>query len=153
MKLKGISERSVRRLQTAYTSCAVIYEFDSQQADLIASLQGPDKQVVLGGDGRCDSPGYSAKYGSYTLMDLNTNKILDIQLVQSNEVKGSTHMELEGLKRGLSLLIDTNHIEVSTLVTDRHVMIKKFMKDNHPEINHYFDVWHIAKGITQLTSY
>ncbi|VDI11931.1 Hypothetical predicted protein, partial [Mytilus galloprovincialis] len=131
MKLKGISERSVRRLQTAYTSCAVIYEFDSQQADLIASLQGPDKQVVLGGDGRCDSPGYSAKYGSYTLMDLNTNKILDIQLVQSNEVK------------------DTNHIEVSTLVTDRHVMIKKFMKDNHPEINHYFDVWHIAKGISK----
>ncbi|CAC5398264.1 unnamed protein product [Mytilus coruscus] len=145
MKLKGISERSVRRQQTAYTSCAVIYEFDSQQADVITSLQGPDKQVVLDGDGRCDSPGYSAKYGSYTLMDLNTNKILDIQLVQSNEVKGSTHMELEGLKRGLSLLMDTNNIEVSTLVTDRHVMIKKFMKDNHPEINHYIDVWHIAK--------
>ncbi|XP_052099541.1 uncharacterized protein LOC127734027 [Mytilus californianus] len=40
MKLKGISERSVRRLQTAYTSCAVIYEFDSQQADLLTSLQG-----------------------------------------------------------------------------------------------------------------
>ncbi|XP_052106632.1 uncharacterized protein LOC127739086 [Mytilus californianus] len=124
MKLKGISERSVRRLQTAYTSCAVIYEFDSHQADLLTSLQGPDKQIILGGDGRCDSPGYSAKYGSYTLMDLNTNKILDIQLVQSNEVKGSTHMEFEGLKRGLSLLMDTNHIEVSTLVTNRHVMIK-----------------------------
>ncbi|CAG2218046.1 unnamed protein product [Mytilus edulis] len=44
-----------------------------------------DKQVVLGGDGRCDSPGYSAKYGSYTLMDLNTNKILDIQLVQISQ--------------------------------------------------------------------
>ncbi|CAC5381135.1 unnamed protein product [Mytilus coruscus] len=63
MKLKGISERSVRRLQTAYTSCAVIYEFDSQQVDMLSSLQGPDKQVVLGGDGRCDNPGYSAKYG------------------------------------------------------------------------------------------
>ena len=40
------------------------------------------KQIVLGGDARCDSPGYSAKYGSYSLMDLETNKILDIQLVQ-----------------------------------------------------------------------
>jgi hypothetical protein len=38
--------------------------------------------VVLGGDARCDSPGYSAKYGSYTLMDLVTKKILDFQLVQ-----------------------------------------------------------------------
>ncbi|CAC5398254.1 unnamed protein product [Mytilus coruscus] len=90
MKLKGISERSARRLQTAYTSCAVICEFDSQQADLLTSLQGPDKQEVLSGDGRCDSPGYSAKYGSYTLMDLNTNKILDIQLVQSKS-SGSTY--------------------------------------------------------------
>ena len=34
------------------------------------------------GDARCDSPGYSAKYGSYTLMDLVTKKILDFQLVQ-----------------------------------------------------------------------
>ncbi|CAC5426251.1 unnamed protein product [Mytilus coruscus] len=87
MKLKGISERSVRRLQTEYTSCAVIDEFDSQQADLIPSLQGPDKQIVVCGDGMCDSSGYSAKYGSYTLMDLNTNEILDIQLVQLCELE------------------------------------------------------------------
>ena len=40
------------------------------------------RPVVLGGDARCDSPGYSAKYGSYTLMDLVTKKILDFQLVQ-----------------------------------------------------------------------
>ena len=31
-----------------------------------------------------DSPGYSAKYGSYSLMDLGTNKVIDLQLVQVN---------------------------------------------------------------------
>ena len=39
-------------------------------------------EVVLGGDARCDSPGYSAKFGSYSLMDLNTNKIVDVRLIQ-----------------------------------------------------------------------
>ena len=37
---------------------------------------------MLGGDGRSDSPGHSAKYGSYTFMDLEHNVILDVELVQ-----------------------------------------------------------------------
>lgn len=67
---------------------------------------------------------------------------------QSNEVKGSTHMELLGLKRGLRDL-ELNNIQVQDLVTDRHVMIKSYMKKDRPEINHYFDVWHIAKGTVE----
>ena len=37
---------------------------------------------MLGGDRRADSPGHSAKYGSYYVLELNHNIILDIQLVQ-----------------------------------------------------------------------
>ena len=36
----------------------------------------------MGGDGRCDSSGHSANYGTYSLMDAEQNKILDSQLVQ-----------------------------------------------------------------------
>ena len=38
------------------------------------------------GDGRCDSPGYSAKYGTYTIMDSTTSKIADFEVVQVSEV-------------------------------------------------------------------
>ena len=41
-----------------------------------------DTPVTLGGDGRADSPGHSAKYGSYTVLELNTNKVIGIELVQ-----------------------------------------------------------------------
>lgn len=64
--------------------------------------------------------------------------------LQSNKVKGSSHMELAGLKRAMGFLKD--HVNIKTLVTDRHSMVKKYMKDCHAEKNHYFDVWHIAKG-------
>lgn len=57
-------------------------------------------------------------------------------------------MELLGLKRGLRDL-ELNNIQVHDLVTDRHVMIKSYMKKDRPEINHYFDVWHIAKGTVE----
>lgn len=72
--------------------------------------------------------------------------MVDFQLVQSNEVAGSTHMELEGLKRGLQRLEDAG-LHVQTLVTDRHGMVKKFMRTEHHDKKHYFDVWHMAKGI------
>ncbi len=49
------------------------------QAELLSSVQD---NLILGGDGRCDSPGHTAKYGTYTLMDLQLKKILHIQLVQ-----------------------------------------------------------------------
>ena len=53
-------------------------------------------------------------------------------------------MELEGLKRGMTFL--ERHVKVKDLVTDRHSMVKKYMRENHKDKNHYFDVWHVAKG-------
>lgn len=67
---------------------------------------------------------------------------------QCNEVKGSAHMELEGLKRSMTFLRD--YVNVASLVTDRHSMVKKYMRDEHPHKKHYFDVWHIAKGTSNF---
>ena len=53
-------------------------------------------------------------------------------------------MELAGLKRAMGFLQD--HVNITTLVTDRHSMDKKYMRNFHPEKHPYFDVWHIAKG-------
>ena len=50
------------------------------QTELREQYQG--RVLTLGGDARCDSPGFSAKFGSYTLMDLEFGKVVDLQLVQ-----------------------------------------------------------------------
>ena len=42
--------------------------------------------MTIGGDGRADSPGHTAKYGMYTAIELEVNKIIDIQLVQVNRI-------------------------------------------------------------------
>ena len=54
-------------------------------------------------------------------------------------------MELEGLKRSLSHMIE-NGIEIERFITDRHCQVKKFLREEYPEIQHKFDVWHVAKG-------
>ena len=45
-------------------------------------LQEEGRPLILGGDGRADSPGHSAKYGTYTLMELEKCQVVDIQVVQ-----------------------------------------------------------------------
>ena len=65
--------------------------------------------------------------------------------LQSSEVKNSYHMELEGLKRAIKDMTEKG-IEIVELVTDRHSMVKKYMREENPEIRHWFDIWHCAKG-------
>ena len=66
-------------------------------------------------------------------------------MLQSNEVGGSYHMEKEGLRRVLDFFTQKK-LKVGTLVTDRHKQINKWIREDHPGIKHYYDVWHVAKG-------
>lgn len=68
-----------------------------------------------------------------------------IDLLQSNEVKNSNAMELEGLKRALNT-VDAKGVTISDLTTDRHVQVRKFLREERSDINHWFDGWHLAKS-------
>ncbi|CAN8005572.1 unnamed protein product, partial [Ixodes pacificus] len=115
--------------------------WNQEQASLLEEARA--NPLRLAGDGRADSPGFSAKFGTYSVLDLETTKIVHFELVQ---VGGSGRMELEGLKRSLSFL-EAKGLTVELLITDRHVQGKAFMKKEKPEIRHEFDVWHVSKGI------
>ena len=62
--------------------------------------------INLNGDGRCDSPGHSANYGTYTLMDNDSGKVVAFRLFQVSEVTSSNAMEKEGFKRCIESLED-----------------------------------------------
>ena len=54
-------------------------------------------------------------------------------------------MEKEGLHRAINSLLERG-ISIQAIITDRHRQINKWLHDSHPEIIHYYDVWHVAKG-------
>ena len=82
MNVVTIGYSTFMKHQKKYLHAAVERTYREQQSSLLDSIKAGGKELILGGDGRCDSPGHSAKYGSYSLMDLELNKILDSQLVQ-----------------------------------------------------------------------
>ena len=86
------------------------------------------------GDGWCDSPGHCAKYGTYTVMDENINKVLDFEVIQVTEVSSSNAMEAEGCNRVLKNL-KKKGVKVRCLTSDRHTTITAEMREKHPEIS------------------
>lgn len=56
--------------------------WNQHQAELFRQLRKENRPLILGGDGRADSPGHSAKFGSYTVMELKKKVVIDVQLVQ-----------------------------------------------------------------------
>ena len=65
--------------------------------------------------------------------------------LQSNQCGGSYHMEKKGLCQSLALL-ERNTLVVGQLITDRHLSIGKMMREEYSDIDHLFDIWHVAKG-------
>lgn len=65
-------------------------------------------------------------------------------VLQSNAVGTSYHMEKEGLLRGLNFLVE-NMLDIKLLVSDRHKQISAWIRSEWPNIEHRYDVWHVAK--------
>ncbi|KAL1260280.1 hypothetical protein QQF64_008107 [Cirrhinus molitorella] len=142
MNLQIHNYNTFRRHARMLLEPAIFHKWKMDQQAMFQQLQ-PQGKIALSGDMRADSTGHS---GSYTLMHLESNKILDIQLVQSNEVGGSAHMEKEGLRRGLDLL-ESNQLHAEYIVTDRHARVQKYLRER--VIKQYYDVWRLEKGLSK----
>lgn len=69
LNLQIMSTAEFYRIQDAYLFPVISNAWKIQQETLLTLFE--DTPLKLSGDGRCDSPGYSAKYGSYTVMESN----------------------------------------------------------------------------------
>lgn len=82
LNLATITRKTFFRHQSRYLQPAIHSVWKHSQELLLRSLKEEGNPLVLAGDGRSDSPGHSAKYGSYSILELTCNKIVDFKLVQ-----------------------------------------------------------------------
>ena len=89
------------------------------------------------GDGQSDSPGYSAKFATYSLMSTDLNKIVDLFVIHASTAGNSSRME----KKGLQTLLEkySSSIKITTLTIDRHVQIRSFESREYLEIFYKFE--------------
>ena len=91
--IQYMSLRTYYKIQKFYLAPAVNRCWENEQSSLLKSLQG--KSIAVGGDARCDSPGHSAKYGTYHLVELNLNKVLAVELVQVIQIEANVNVHIQ----------------------------------------------------------
>ncbi len=143
LNLLMISKSTFFSIQSTYLNPVVEAEYSLQQTALLSTVA--DTEVFLCGDGQCDSPGHSAKYLTYTLVDEASQYIMASKVA---EVSNSNAMELEGLKRSLSV-VEEHHVKVIGIATDRHPQISAFLKHERGDLQHQYDIFHTAKSLTK----
>ncbi|XP_068754519.1 uncharacterized protein [Montipora capricornis] len=135
---------------------SIVKYWRGYQAELLRKLAG--EEVVLAGDGRHDSMGHSAKYGTYTIFCCTIGYIIHIVLVQANQAGSSSATEFIGHQKAFAFLLGTAMI-IKAFISDRHSQIAKWMRVECPKkckelgkplIDHFFDLWHIGKKIQKL---
>ena len=60
-------------------------------------------------------------------------------------------MEKEGFIRGMKVFGDYE-LPVKTMVTERHIQLMKWIRENFTDIGHRYDVWHVAKSVITLVT-
>ncbi|XP_015747740.1 PREDICTED: uncharacterized protein LOC107327508 [Acropora digitifera] len=154
MGLLAFSEPTFYYHQRHLLIPTVISFWRKYQSRILESLKG--KEVVIAGDGRHDSMGHSAKYGTYTIFCCTVGLIIHIVLVQANQAGSSTNIEFMAFKEAITYLLATGMI-IKSFISDRHVSIARWMREEcgkkctklgKPVINHFFDLWHIGKSKT-----
>ena len=99
-----------------YFWISTVYEV--QKKSIVEKLQ--NETLTVANDGRFDSPGFCAKYGTYTIMDINSKVIIDFYITHVSNAGSSQGMELYAFKKVIIKLIQFNDLKISTITTDRH---------------------------------
>ena len=82
INIAAIHDRTFQEHATLYLQPTIWHGWSLHQQSLLDQLKNSGGGLILGGDGRADSPGHSAKFLSYTMMELRHNKIIALKLVQ-----------------------------------------------------------------------
>lgn len=102
LNLKLVSRVTFYRHQKKFLLPAIECTWQHHQAELLDGLSSEQSGVVLAGDGRNDSPGNSAKFCAYSLMDTNSEHIIHVEIVDKRETQlKSPNMEKLALQRSL----------------------------------------------------
>ena len=137
LNCSAISKPTFFQHQHKYLQLAIHMVWKTQQESFLAKFQEEKTPLVLARDGRSDSPGHSAKYGSYSFIELTANKVVDFQLVQVTFINCLYMYHISNF-RVTRLVVATIWRRVLGVglhfVTDRRRQINKWLRETNPAI-------------------
>lgn len=145
-----MSESQYYQLRHDYYVDAVKIQWKKQQAGIIAELG--KKPCKLAGDGRFDSPGHSAQYNCYTIMEGAKKRIVDLEVYMSNKDCRGAAMEKKAMEKCMNRLVgprSEHKLKAQSITTDQSTSIAASLEKNYIQkklvAERKYDPWHVVK--------
>ena len=150
MNVSFIGKSSYYSVQKTFLVPVVMSYWQQEQEALIEDMLARvdrGKEIKIAGDGQCDSPGFSAKYCTYSLMDQQNGKIVNFNVKQVTECTSSVAMETEAFVECVRFMAEQG-IYIDVFSSDRHHGVSAVIKGELREVigDHQFDIFHITKS-------
>lgn len=157
LSLECIEESFFFRLQSRLLHRVIWYLWtfsQNKEIERLKLLKSEGNKIALGGDGKFDSPGFSAAYCTYSVQSLDTKKIIAFFVAAKHVVNCSSAMEPYAAKTILRFLVFEHKLMIDSFTTDRSrtmkAMLSEFneeLPDSHTKIQHLYDIWHWVKSV------
>uniref|UniRef100_A0A8C6UAK9 Uncharacterized protein n=1 Tax=Neogobius melanostomus TaxID=47308 RepID=A0A8C6UAK9_9GOBI len=149
MNIGMVGKNTFFKIQDTYCVDTIEDFWEEKRKVIISRLQNKPDLVVLG-DGRMDSPGFSAAYCTYTVMENDSKEIIYMHTEEKRKRgRNSVIMEKEAFIISLdSLLNDLKNLK--EVCTDAHPQISVlFKKGKYKDsgVRHTLDMWHGSKNL------
>jgi hypothetical protein len=117
---KFISKNLFNQYQHLFIAPVIEKYWEDMKQDLWKEREG--KETILSSDGRNDSPGHCAQYFTYSFADMESQFILQMNIVDVREVEGrkSNNMEIMAFEKGMGDLLRSSMV-IKQIVTDSHL--------------------------------
>lgn len=148
MELLGspcISTPAFNRIRKVWLFPVIYRNFVSRKAAIVEKLKASNVKLVLSGDGQYDSPGFSAKFCTYSIMNCDTNEVIDFCVIQKGQF--TTDLEKHACQQLMHILVHEYKLDIGSFVSDRHSSIGAMMTEMFSNIFHAFDIWHMGKSL------
>ncbi|XP_073483955.1 uncharacterized protein [Aquarana catesbeiana] len=145
LSMPSISKTTHCQYQQNIIFPIINFHWQEERQSVIKSLG--NKAIALAGHSQCDPSGYNAKYCTYTLMDVESKKIVDFQVEQFQTGVSSVTLENKAFQITLERLL-ADDVNIKVITTDRHIGIRKTLQKIYQPIKHEFDVWHFGKSVS-----
>lgn len=142
--LLNINKLTYFKNQVQFLFPTIHQQWEEEQRRNIRMLAS--NPVCLAGDGKCYLPGDRTKYCVYTMMDVQSKKIIGFYIERVKAGVPSFALEKVACKKVLQNLLDQK-LHVKMVCTGRHVSVRKMIKKEFSSIIHQVDAWHLAKSV------
>ncbi|XP_069832627.1 uncharacterized protein [Dendropsophus ebraccatus] len=142
--LLNINKLAYFKNQVQYLFPTINCHWEEEQRRNIQMLA--TSPVCLAGDSKCYLSGDSAQYCVYTMMDVQSKKIIGFQVERVKAGVPSFALEKIACKKVLWNLLGQK-LCVKMVSTGRCVSVRKMIKEEFSSIIHQVDAWHLAKSV------